>query len=43
MSLKPFETEIEEVLKKRKIKPVIEDIGCVVFDGQTQGCYRRDT
>lgn len=36
---KPFETEIEEVLKKRKIKPVIEDIGCVVFDGQTQGCY----
>lgn len=36
---KPFEIEIEEVLKKRKIKPVIEDIGCVIFEGQTQGCY----
>lgn len=36
---KPFETEIEQVLNKRKIKQVIEDIGCVVFEGQTQGCY----
>lgn len=36
---KPFETEIEEVLKKRKIKKVIEDIGCVGYEGQTQGCY----
>lgn len=36
---KPFEAEIEEVLKKRKIKSVIEDFGCVIFDGQTQGCY----
>lgn len=36
---KPFDTEIEEVLKKRKIKQAIEDIGCVIFDGQTQGCY----
>lgn len=36
---KPFETEIEEVLNKRKIKKVIEDIGCVVYEGQTQGCY----
>ena len=36
---KPFEEELEEVLKKRKIKQVIEDIGCVVYEGQTQGCY----
>ena len=36
---KPFQAEIEEVLKKKKIKEVIEDIGCVVFEGQTQGCY----
>jgi hypothetical protein len=36
---KPFETEIEEVLKKQKIKKVVEDIVCVVFEGQTQGCY----
>ncbi|MES2573950.1 MAG: hypothetical protein V4572_03325 [Bacteroidota bacterium] len=36
---KPFEAEIEEVLKKRKIKKVTEDIGCVVYEGQTQGCY----
>jgi hypothetical protein len=36
---KPFNTEIEEILKKRKIKLVIEDIGCVGFEGQTQGCY----
>jgi hypothetical protein len=36
---KPFEKEIEEVLKKRKIQKVIEDIGCVNYEGQTQGCY----
>lgn len=37
---KPFETELEEVLKAKKIKIVNEDIGCVVYEGQTQGCYR---
>ena len=37
---KPFETELEEVLKAKKIKQVIQDIGCVVYEGQTQGCYR---
>lgn len=36
---KPYDIEIEEVLKKRKIKKAIQDIGCVVFQGQTQGCY----
>lgn len=36
---KPFETELEEVLKNRKIKLVIEDISCVGYEGQTQGCY----
>ena len=36
---KPFEKEIEEVLKNRKIKLVVEGIGCVNFAGQTQGCY----
>jgi hypothetical protein len=36
---KPYEAEIEEVLKKRNIKLVIEDIGCVGYEGQTQGCY----
>lgn len=36
---KPFETEIEDVLQRRKIKQVIEDIGCVAYEGQTQGCY----
>ena len=36
---KPFEDELEDLLKKKKIKQVIEDIGCVVYEGQTQGCY----
>jgi hypothetical protein len=36
---KPFKTELEKVLKSRKIKQVIEDISCVGYEGQTQGCY----
>jgi hypothetical protein len=42
MSLKTFEAEIES-FKEAKIKPVIGDIGCVVFDGQTQGSLVSDT
>jgi hypothetical protein len=38
---KPFETELEEVLKAKKVKQVIENIGCVGYEGQTQGCYRE--
>ena len=37
---KPYEEEIKEVLKKRKFKLGIQDIGCVRYEGQTPGCYR---
>lgn len=37
---KPYEEEIKEVLKKRKFKIGIQDIGCVRYEGQTPGCYR---
>ncbi|KAF2340199.1 hypothetical protein [Flavobacterium tistrianum] len=36
---KPYEEEIKEVLKKRKFKLGIQDIGCVRYEGQTVGCY----
>lgn len=36
---KPYEEEIKEVLKKKKFKLGIQDIGCVIYEGQTQGCY----
>lgn len=36
---KAFDSEIETVLKKKKIKLVFEDIDCVIYNGQTQGCY----
>lgn len=38
---KPYEEEIKEVLKKRKFKLGIQDIGCVRYEGQTPGCYRE--
>lgn len=38
---KPFETELEEVLRVNKVKQVIEDIDCISYEGQTQGCYRE--
>lgn len=31
--------ELKEVLKRRNFKFVYEDFGCVIFEGQTQGCY----
>lgn len=37
---KPFEKELDEILQKRKIKKVIESFDCVVYEGQTDGCYR---
>jgi len=37
---KPYEEEIKEVLKRKKFKLGIQDLGCVIYDGQTQGCYR---
>lgn len=37
--LKPFENEIIEILKLRKFKLGIQDISCLTFEGQTQGCY----
>lgn len=36
---KPYEEEIKEVLKRKKFKLGIEELGCVVYDGQTRGCY----
>ncbi|MBO9586287.1 MAG: hypothetical protein J7574_19160 [Flavobacterium sp.] len=36
---KPYEEEIKEVLKKKKFKLGIQDIGCVRYEGQTVGCY----
>ena len=36
---KPYEEEIKEVLKKRKFKLGIQDLGCVIYEGQTRGCY----
>jgi hypothetical protein len=36
---KPYEDEIKEVLKKKKFKLGIQDIGCVRYEGQTVGCY----
>ena len=36
---KPFEAELEEVLKRRGIEQVTQDISCVGSEGQTQGCY----
>ncbi|MET3028736.1 hypothetical protein ABXT06_18805 [Flavobacterium sp. UW10123] len=36
---KPYEEEIKEVLRKRKFKLGIQDIGCVRYEGQTVGCY----
>lgn len=36
---KPYEEEIKEVLKKRKFKLGIQDIGCVRYERQTVGCY----
>lgn len=38
---KPYEEEIKEVLKKRKFKLGVQDIGCVRYEGQTPGCYRE--
>jgi hypothetical protein len=37
---KPYEEEIKEVLKKRKFKLGVQDIGCLRYEGQTPGCYR---
>ncbi|MRX69384.1 hypothetical protein SAMN06265349_10680 [Flavobacterium resistens] len=36
---KPYEEEIKEVLKRKKFKLGIQDLGCVIYQGQTQGCY----
>lgn len=36
---KPYEEEIKQVLKKKKFKLGIQDLGCVIYEGQTQGCY----
>lgn len=36
---KPYEEEIKEVLKKKKFKLGIQDLGCVIYEGQTRGCY----
>ncbi|MCD0468850.1 hypothetical protein [Flavobacterium sp. JAS] len=38
---KPYEEEIKEVLKKKKFKLGIQDISCVKYEGQTEGCYRE--
>lgn len=31
--------ELKEILKARNFKFATEDFGCVIFEGQTQGCY----
>ena len=36
---KPYEDEIKEVLKKKKFKLGIQDLGCEIYEGQTRGCY----
>jgi hypothetical protein len=38
--IKPYQAEIEEVLKNKKFKLGIEELGCVAYEGQTRGCYR---
>lgn len=38
---KPYEAEIKEVLKNRNFKLGIEELDCVVYEGQTRGCYRN--
>jgi hypothetical protein len=37
---KPYEAEIKEVLKNKNFKLGIEELDCVVYEGQTRGCYR---
>lgn len=35
----PYFNELKEVLAQKKFKLYIEDFGCILFDGQTFGCY----
>ncbi|OYU78840.1 MAG: hypothetical protein CFE23_16715, partial [Flavobacterium sp. BFFFF1] len=39
-SVKPYETELNVVLKKKKFKLGVQELGCVTALGQTQGCYK---
>ena len=35
----PYINEIKEIAKEKKIKFYIEDLGCIIYKNQTDGCY----